>query len=146
MRIFNDKYKKDKIYIKINDLKLKRKRLIQLIDKIKNFNAKNNVELITINSNNKVSKGSPNLIPIDYEIEMKNSDYYETFNMNGIGGGKLEFKGVIDINADTDGIKNKITWNSIRTISGFGSQYQSLKKQSESVWTRKEFLKAENGD
>ena len=146
MRIFNDKYKKDKIYIKINDLKLKRKRLIQLIDKIKNFNAKNNVELITINSNNKVSKGSPNLIPIDYEIEMKNSDYYETFNMNGRGGGKLEFKGVIDINADTDGIKNKITWNSIRTISGFGSQYQSLKKQSESVWTRKEFLKAENGD
>ena len=31
IRIFNDKYKKDKIYIKINDLKLKRKKLIHLI-------------------------------------------------------------------------------------------------------------------
>lgn len=148
IRIFNDKYKKNKIYIKINDLKLKRKKLIHLIDKIKNFDAKNNnVELITIDSNNEVSKGgASNLIPIDYTIEMTNADYFDTFNMNGRGKpGKLEFKGVIDINADEDGKKNKITWNSIRTISGFGSQYQSLKKQSECFWTRKEMLKAENG-
>lgn len=149
IRIFNDKYKKDKIYIKINDLKLKRKKLIHLIDKIKNFDAvNNNVELITIDSNNDVSIGeNTNLIPIDYTIEMTNSDYFDTFNMRKRGKpGELEFKGVIDINTDVDGIKNKITWNSVRTISGFGSQYQSLKKQNESFWTRKEMLKAENGD
>ena len=148
IRIFNDKYKKNKIYIKINDLKLKRKKLIHLIEKIKNFDGKNsNVELITIDSNNEVSNGgASNLIPIDYTIEMTNADYFDTFNMSGRGKpGKLEFKGVIDINADDDGKKNKITWNSIRTISGFGSQYQSLKKQSECFWTRKEMLKAENG-
>jgi len=152
IRIFNDKYKKNKIYIKINDLKLKRKKLINLIDKIKNFDAKNNnVELITIDSNNEVSKGGAyNLIPIDYTIKMTNSDYFDTFNMRKRGKpGELEFKGVIDINADDDADdddkKNKITWNSIRTISGFGSQYQSLKKQSECFWTRKEMLKAEKG-
>jgi hypothetical protein len=135
IRIFADKNKKKKIIFKIEALEHKKIRLQNNINAIKQFDPKNDVKVITINSDQTVGvlKPHPFLIPVEIEISI--TEHLEKFNIKKTGiapSGKIEFAGKLNIKTDN------VTWDSIQTKSNFKPSFSSINQQKKCKWYRKD--------